>query len=184
MKKYLYVCKNQLKTGIICIHANEEFPIGNYEELYRGTVIEVHQDPSTIPAYGILKDGILVEMSLQERWNARKELNDSSYYVKNDIVKNKPECPEGVYCKPEFNVETEEWEEKATQSEIAEFTLRKKTEFYNKELQIAKDISTEAEYGMIQDWETKKEEIRLYLESIRPNTVSTPLERPILFNNR
>lgn len=175
---YLYIDKEQLKEGIVCIHYKQEFPLGDYEKLYNGGVIEVFQTLESIPAYGILENGILREMTIQEKWNARKELNDGNYYVKNDIVKLKPEFPENTFVNPIFDENLEEWKEGATQDEVIKFNYDKKVKFYNEELAIAKTISTEADYGMIENWKIEKTNIRLYLESIKPDSKVTPKTRP------
>ncbi len=181
-KLYLYIDKEQLKDGIVCIHCKQEFPLGDYEKLYNGGVVEVCQTLDSIPAYGILDNGILREMSMQERWNARKELNDSNYYVKNDIVKEKPTCPENTFVNPLFDENLEKWVEGATHEQVEKYNYDKKTEFYNSELEIATTLSKEANFGMIENWEVEYENIKLYLESIRPNSKAVPKERPEIMN--
>lgn len=178
MEKYMYIDKEILKSGIVCIHHKNDFPLGDYNSLYNGNVIEVYQTEESIPAYGILKDGVLIEMNEQEYYDARKELKNPGSYVKEGIVKTKPICPAETFFNPIFDENTEEWKEGATQDEVIKFNYDKKVKFYNEELTIAKNISTEADYGMIENWEIEKTNIRLYLESIKPDSKETPKTRP------
>lgn len=140
MKKYFYLKDSELKKGYPCVIEQKEQPITDYENyfLQKGVVVREYYGEASIPERMVWDNTIkkVRKATEQEKYDidgANYNLMEDKNYIKNDIVKELPPVPQEM-LKPVFNIDTELYEETATEVELNNYEMFKVNENYKQQL--------------------------------------------------
>lgn len=186
--KYFYLNEEHLQKGYPGVLEISDKAIENYEVefLKKGIVARVY-----IGEYlpdRLVWDSNLKEVRIateQERYDldpANYELRENSHYMKDGIIKNKPQYPTNM-LKPIFSVDLEIWEEAATQVELENHANAIYKNFYNEELEKFSKTTNEYNAGVIT--EAEYEECRAYIRALATqldSNIKKGIERPMIMN--
>lgn len=117
---YIYLSKKHAMEGTAMVLSVNETRIKNYINILGEDAVEFDATKVELPHYITYdaKNNIIREATLQERYNRGQYIPDENHYVKNGILKEYPSSPENI-VKKIFNIDTEQWEETATETEIS-----------------------------------------------------------------
>lgn len=115
---YFYLSKKYAEKGdVYCYTYEQKERIVDFKKKFGEDCIEYKGE--YLPADIVLVGDTIREMTAQEKYDKRKELDTSRNYVKDGKVEQIPPQPAGL-TKPFFDRDKGEWVETATLAEIVE----------------------------------------------------------------
>lgn len=188
MKKYYYLNDKNLKNGFPCVVQVSDEPIKDYETYFLQRELFVREYINeSLPERLVWDEKLKVvrEATETEKYILSKEtytLKKDTYYIKNEEVRELPQ-KEKFYLKPSFNIETEKWEELASDVELRSYDDAVYREFYYKELNDFNKATTEFNAGILT--QEQYDECRTYIQSVQAQLNAYPrveVKKPIQMN--
>lgn len=175
--KYYYLNDKQLKQAYPCVVEVRETAIDNYELYFLQRELFVREYINeTLPERVVWDNKLKIvrEATETEKYTLSKEtytLKKDTYYIKNEEVRELPQ-KEKFYLKPSFNIETEKWDELASEMELRNYDDAVYREFYYKELNDFNKATMEFNAGILN--QEQYDECRIYIQSVQAQLNTYP----------